>query len=167
MRPGVGALLGLVALAGVVVYVLVDGGDDSERAEGPVAGRVAAYEGPSRLIAELPEVGRLTWRCDTKGRFAATLTLALPGSGVDISVASDGRQVFEGRRLDPPASTSRRGRLATPFEHVRQQSWRIRYHHKPAPMLASVRIRYASDGGVDCFVPHATTDVRTADLSTP
>ena len=35
MRPGVGALAGLLALVGVVVYVLVDGCDDCERAEGP------------------------------------------------------------------------------------------------------------------------------------
>ena len=168
MRARFLASAALVGLVSVLGYALIDGSGEPDRAIGSVddQGERSRYLGRSRLIATLPAVGRLTWRCDESGRSSAALTLPRPGDSVFVTVVSDGRPVFKRRQLDP-GPRNERGRLATPLERVRQQSWRIRYHHKPGPVLAVVRARFARDRGGDCFVPRATTDVRTIDVSTP
>ena len=170
MRARFLASAALVGLASVLGYALADGSGERDRAIGSVAGRSERSQnlgGYNGLIAKLPAVGRLTWRCDQSGRSSTTLTLPRPGDSVFVTVVSDGRRMFNRRQLDPAASPKEEGRLATPLERVRQQSWRIRYHHKPAPVLAAVRIRFGRDRGGDCFVPRATTDVRAIDVSTP
>lgn len=85
---------------------------------------------------------------------------------MSVTVDSDGRRLFQERKLDPPGPEDL-GRLATPLERVRRQRWRIRYQHPVAPTLVVVRIRFARNRGGDCFVPRATTDVRTIDVTTP
>lgn len=132
MRVGLLAPLAAVAVASVIGYAALDGTDTPDRAVGSPAERSDASRasaGSSTLIAMLPEVGRLTSRCDLHGRSSTMLTLPLPGSSVDVSVKSDRRQVFKDRRLDPPASNKRHGRLPTPLERVSRQRWRIRYYH--------------------------------------
>ncbi len=169
MRVRFLAALAAISLASVIGYLAWDGTDASERAVGSGVDRARASRaagGYSTLIATLPEVGRLTWRCGLDGRSSTTLTLPLPGASVDVSVESDGRQVFKDRQFDPPASSKRHGRLSTPFERVRRQRWRIGYHH-PHPLTAVVRIRFARNRGGECFVPRAVTDVRTIDTSSP
>ena len=169
MRVRFLAPLAAIALASVLGYAALGGTDAPERAAGSGVDRAHASRaagGYSTLIATLPEVGRLTWRCDFDGRSSTTLTLPLPGSGVDVSVESDGRRVFKDRQFDPPASNKRHGRLSTPLQRVRRQRWTIGYHH-PHPLTAIVRIRFALNRGGECFVPRAVTDVRTIDTSTP
>lgn len=170
MRARFLASAALAGSASVLGYALADGRGEPDRAIGSVddwgerSQNLGAYSG---LIAKLPAVGRLTWRCDESGRSSTTLTLPRPGDTVFVTVVSDGRHVFNRRQLHPADPPNERGRLATPAERVRQQSWRVRYHHKPAPVRAVVRIRFARDRGGDCFVPRATTDVRTIDVSAP
>ncbi len=155
-----------IAVASVLGYAALDGTDAPHPAVGSGVDRGArARGGYSTLIANLPEIGRLTWRCGLTGRSSTALTLPLPGFSVDVTVDSDGRQVFRNRRLDPPASNRRHGRLATPLEKVHRQRWRIRHYHPPGPVLAIVRIRFARNRGGECFVPRAVTDVRTTDTS--
>lgn len=164
MRLGwLGALVAAAVLAALVLD-LTSGSDEPSRAE-PRAVRsddVAPREGAGRLIAALPEVGRLTWRCDREGRSSTTLALPRLGSTVAVTVGSDDRRLFKGKWLDPPDPPRGDGRLATPFEHVRRQRWRIHYRHKPGTILARVRIRFARDEDGDCFASRAITDVRTA-----
>ena len=169
MRVRFLAPLAATALASVLGYAALDRTHTPDRAAGSPVHRgdaSRAFGGYSTLIASLPEVGRLTWRCDRDGRSSTTLTLPQPGSSVDVSVKSDGRQVFKDRQVDPPASGKRHGRLATPLERVRRQRWRIGYHH-PHPVAAIVGVRFARNRGGECFVPRAVTDVRTTDTSAP
>ncbi len=157
-----------IAVASVLGYAALDETDAPDAAVGSAVGRgeaAIARGSYSTLVANLPEIGRLTWRCDLTGRFSTVLTLPLPGSSVDVTVDSDGRQVFRNRRLDPSASGRRHGRLATPLEKVHRQRWRILHYHPPGPVLAIVRIRFARNRGGECFVPRAVTDVRTSDTS--
>jgi hypothetical protein len=170
VRVKLGALIVAVGLAGALASSLVGGSDEPDRAAGSVAGatdRSRAPGGYARLIAALPEVGRLSWRCDDEGRSSTTLALPRPGGTVSVSVESDGRRLFRAQRLDPPDPPEQAGRLATPFQRLRRQSWKIRYEHPPAPTLVDVHIRFARNRVGECFVPRATTDVRTIDKTTP
>jgi hypothetical protein len=103
--------------ASVLGYAALDGAEAPDRAVGSAVDRgdaARAFGGYSTLLATLPEVGRLTWRCDLDGRSSTMLTLPLPGSSLDVSVKPDGRQVFKGRRLNPPASGKRQGTACHP-----------------------------------------------------
>ena len=63
----------------------------------------------SGLIARLPHVGTLTWRCDREGRFSTLLRLPKPGATVYVGLVSDGSSVWisdtvNGRLYRLPAS---------------------------------------------------------------
>jgi len=142
-------LLITVVLAGALGYVLLGGGSDPERASGEDHRGTSGPRpvlSPPRLIAQLPQVGRLAWQCDENGAFSTSLSLPDPGATVFVSVTADGRPVFERRRVDPGPGVD----LRTPLQHVPRQRWRIRYHHKPATIRARVRIRFAQSRIGDC-----------------
>src|SRR5687767_3442702 len=103
------------------------------------------------LVARLPHIGTLTWRCDDEQRFFTKLTLETPGASVTAGLTSDGETVFRGRQvhpLPPPRHGS-----AGPFGARRTQRWTIRYHHKPATLKVVARLRFAAPRpGVECLV---------------
>jgi hypothetical protein len=104
------------------------------------------------LVATVPYVGRLTWRCDDNRRFSTRLTLPAPGATVTAGVVTDGKPVVRRR---PVRS------VFGPSPARRSQTWTIRYHHKPATVLAIVRLRFAASRITgDCQVTHAKIDVR-------
>jgi hypothetical protein len=145
-----------VALAGVLVatvggtYALASGDDQH------ASSRDTTRQG---LIARLPYVGTLTWRCDDEQRFFTELRLPKPGATVFVSVTADGVPVWRGRQVNPkPAPEPTR---AVPPPALRTQTWTIRYHHMPATAKVVVRLRFAAPRPeVECLVSHAAIDVR-------
>jgi hypothetical protein len=118
--------------------------------------RETPYRG---VVARLPHIGTLTWRCDDEQRFFTTLTLETPGASVTAGLTSDGQTVFRGRRVDP-LPPPRHG-TAGPFEARRTQTWTIRYHHKPATLKVVARLRFAAPRpGVECLVARSVVDTR-------
>jgi hypothetical protein len=118
--------------------------------------RETPYRG---VVARLPHIGTLTWRCDDEQRFFTKLTLETPGAGVTASLTSDGETVFRGRLVQPLAPPRHGG--AGPFEARRTQTWTIRYHHKPATLKVVARVRFAAPRpGVECLVKRSVVDTR-------
>ena len=161
MRWGAAGLAALAA-AGATYAIAAGPGDVRSSARGPAAGpsvRETPYQG---LVARLPHIGTLTWRCDDEQRFFTKLTLETPGAGVTASLTSDGQTVFRGRRVDPlPAP---RHGTAGPFEARKTQTWTLRYHHKPATLRVVARLRFAAPRpDVECLVARSVV----ATLRTP
>ena|SRR5215210_969170 len=164
-----GAVLAVVAAAGAT-YAAAAGPAEVEPAAhesataqpaaGPADVRSAVRETPYQgLVARLPHIGTLTWRCDDDQRFFTTLTLETPGAGVTAGLTSDGQTVFRGRRVDP-LPPPRHG-AAGPFEARRTQTWTLRYHHKPATLKVVARLRFAAPRpGVECLVKRSIVDIR-------
>ena len=115
---------GLAALAAAgASYAVAGGPADDEPAAGEAADVQSAARGPADvqssapgsarvlpavretpyqgLVARLPHIGTLTWRCDDQRRFFTELTLETPGASVTAGLTSDGQTVFRGRRVDP------------------------------------------------------------------
>ena len=163
---------GLAALAATGAAYSVAGGpahDESAARESAAAqpavrgsGRVlpAVRETPEQgLVARLPHIGTLTWRCDDQRRFFSRLTLETPGASVTAGLTSDGQSVFRGRRVDPLPSP--RHGSAGPFEARRTQTWTIRYHHEPATLRVVARLRFAAPRPeVECLVKRSVVDTR-------
>lgn len=105
------------------------------------------------LVVELPRFGRLTWRCADKRRFTVRIDPPRPVAEFEATVVSDGRTVVRRRRI--------RGPYATPLARVREQRWRMVWHHVPAEKRAAVLARFAVADNGDCFVRVARTRVAT------
>ena len=136
----------VIAAAGVAAAAAADGPPTRE----------TAYSG---LIAHLPHVGTLTWRCDREGRFFTVLRLPRPGATVHAGLVSDARRIWRHRRVDPAPAPKRT--IVGPFRADRRQSWTIRYHHKPASLVVSVRLRFtAGPSAFSCRVSRSFIDVR-------
>lgn len=157
MRRAVGAgSVGAVLVGLALVSTTSHGGGSAAqgRAEERVDGGV---------VARLPFVGTLTWRCDRTGRsarFSTRLTLPDPGATVFVSVSSDGAPVVRGKQIDPPDPPRRGG--AGPFAARRSQAWTIRYDHKDATLTVRARLRFAvpTGDGHGCVLSRSTIDTR-------
>ena len=104
------------------------------------------------LIAELPQFGTLTWRCDGR-RFAVRLKRPKPITSIDATVRNDGKVIARNRRVNRS--------YETPLAEVGEQTWRMVWHHVPAEKRATVRLRFARSTSGDCFVRTARTSVTT------
>lgn len=120
---------------------------------GPVP--VAQTLGPARDIVAIPDIGRLSYICDPNRRSSTTFSLATRSATVTVTTHSGGRRLWRSRRVDPPPPG---GALATPFERVRRQRWRIVHRHQPSTIVAVIDVRFASR---DCLVRRTVTDVTT------
>jgi hypothetical protein len=80
---------------------------------------------------------------------------------VTVSVAADGATVWRRRRVDPAAAG--RPTMVGPFGATRRQTWVVRYHHKPATLRATVRLRFAArPAHAECVLSRARiSTVRT------
>jgi hypothetical protein len=156
-----GGFVGILAIvAACCAYALVPSDDPRPaRAATPNAAaltRETPYQG---VVARLPYVGTLTWRCNREQIFSTRLALPTPGATVTVSVSSDGVPVWRNRRVDPAVPPKRT--IAGPFRARETQTWRIRYHHKPATLAVVARLRFAAPRPeVECLVSHAEIDVR-------
>jgi hypothetical protein len=124
-------------------------------------GDVAPAAPPQRVLVTLPDLGRVTWRCDRSKRFSTTLRAQR--ATVFATLYAGGRRVFWHRRVDPVAG----GELSSPFTRSRTHVWRIRYDHEPATITATVKVRFGvtSRFGVpsagDCFASRLVDGSRT------
>ncbi len=136
----------VIAAAGVAAAATADGPPTRE----------TAYSG---LIARLPHVGALTWRCDREKRFSTLLRLPKAGATVYVGLVSDGRRIWRHRRVDPAPAPKRT--IVGPFRADRRQGWTIRYHHKPASLVVGVRLQFTAGPPVfSCRVSRSFIDVR-------
>ena len=118
-------------------------------------GRETPYSG---VVARLPFVGTLTWRCDEQRRFFTRLALPRPGATVFVSLNADGRRVWRRRRVDPRGGRERT--VVGPFRAVRRQTWTIRYHHAPATLRVVARLRFsAPPSRAQCVVARASIEI--------
>ena len=145
------------ALAPVAAYSLLADGDDAPLPAKATASTKARAAAPARLIVSLPDIGRLTWRCDERNRFSATLRTRY--ASVSVTTHSDGTRLWRNKLVHPKPPGP--GRLSTPFERVRRQTWRIVFRHKPATIVTRVRLRFAVSRIGECYAPRVRTDTRT------
>jgi hypothetical protein len=111
------------------------------------------------VVARLPFVGTLTWRCDDERRFFTQLTLPSPGATVLVGLEADGTRVWRRRPVHPRPPPRRA--VAGPFAAVRDQTWTIRYHHMPATLTVIARLRFAAPRSrSDCVVSRTNIQVR-------
>lgn len=159
MRWGAAGLAALAA-AGATYALAAGPGDVEPGARESAAAQPAVRETPYQgLVARLPRIGALTWRCDDQQRFFTELTLETPGAGVTAGLIPDGQTVFRGR-LVKPLPPPRHG-SAGPFEARRTQTWTIRYHHEPATLEVVARLRFAAPRRqVECLVKRSVVDTR-------
>lgn len=122
---------------------LLEGGEDAPAAP------------PRGVLLTLPDLGRLSWRCDDSKRFSTTLRAQR--ATVFATLDAGGRRVFSHRQVDPVAG----GELSSPFTTARSQVWRIRYHHEPATIKATVRVLFGVTSAGDCFASRLVNDART------
>ncbi len=157
----------LWGLAGVVIvvalgYVLLTLFDSSGPAT--AAGDRGVEPGyPERpvsgLVAALPFVGSLTWHCEEGGERFAT-QLWPPDATIYVSLSADGRRVWKRKRVDPLANPKVKLLVGTPLAR-RSQTWTISYHHKPATISVTARLRFRASEG-QCVIAHsAITTHRT------
>jgi hypothetical protein len=141
-----------VLVAGAVA-ALAGGGYAIASASGQDAAREASTaEAANRgLVARLPYVGALSWRCDREQRFFTSLALPTPGAGVVVSVTSDGTSVLRRRQVNPNPPPQRTS--IGPFRALKTQTWVVRYHHKPATLRAVIRLRFDARR-FKCLVQH-------------
>jgi hypothetical protein len=151
----------LFCLTAAVAAVVLVTARETRRATAALADSAAeaASESPrSGLVAELPYVGTLRWRCAGERRFFTTLTPPSPGATVFVGVRSDGKRIWRNRRVDPrpPEPT-----VAGPFRARRRQTWTIRYHHAPATVKVIARLRFAAPrADAECLVSSAKIETR-------
>jgi hypothetical protein len=163
-RRGLSVAVVASAMAG---YILLSPGDErgpataaptiAQRAGEPTT-RERPYEG---VVARLPFVGTLTWRCDDERRFSTQLTLPSPGATVFVSLDADGRRVWRRRQVNPVPAPERT--MVGSFAAVRRQTWTIRYHHKPATLTVIARLRFAAPPSrSQCVVSRTNIEIRRA-----
>jgi hypothetical protein len=160
-------LVGPVALlaSAIGAYELLALGDESGPATATPASPQQADAPPTRetpyggVVARLPFVGTLTWRCDDERRFVTYLTLPNPGATVLVSLEADGTRVWRRRPVHPRPAP--KPAVAGPFPAVRHQTWTIRYHHKPATLRVIARLRFAAPRSrSQCVVSRTNLEVR-------
>jgi hypothetical protein len=124
-----------------------------------------AAEPPTRetpqggVVARLPFVGTLTWRCDGERRFTTQLELPRLGASVTVGLVSDGTRVWRGRQVNPLPSPRRT--VVGPFAADRRQTWTIRYHHKPATLKVVARLRFSAPRSrSQCVISRADIHMR-------
>ena len=143
------AVTGALFAASGGVFALASRGE-------PDAARETTRQG---LVARLPYVGTLTWRCDDEQRFFTTLRLPTPGATVFVGVTSDGEILWRRSQVNPKPAPERT--VVGPFRALERQTWTIRYHHMPATIRVIARLRFAAPRPeVECLVAHAGIDVR-------
>lgn len=150
-----------MGIGAVAVYAMLTPSDPSGPATAaPTAATPSTRESSfAGVVARLPFVGTLTWRCDQQQRFFTQLTLPSPGATVHVSLASDGAQVWRHRRVDPVLPPKRT--VVGPFQAVRHQTWTVRYRHKPATLTATARLRFAArPSRGQCVVARTNIEVR-------
>jgi hypothetical protein len=111
------------------------------------------------VVARVPFVGTLAWRCDREGSFSTRLIHPAPGASITVSLESDGAQVWRRRRVDPAPAP--RATVVGPFPADRNQVWTIRYSHKPATLKVVARLRFAAPASrSQCVVARTGIRVR-------
>jgi hypothetical protein len=111
------------------------------------------------VVARVPFVGTLAWRCDREGRFSSRLIHPAPGASITVSLESDGAQVWRRRRVDPAPAP--RDTVVGPFSADRNQVWTIRYSHKPATLKVVARLWFAAPASrSQCVVARTGIRVR-------
>jgi hypothetical protein len=159
-----GLAVGLFASA-AVGYTVLSPSDDAAPATSPATvdqrtGEPTTGE-TSRggVVARLPFAGTLLWRCNRERRFATRLALPRPGATVLVSLTADGKRVWHRRQVNPVSAPRRT--VVGPFAAVRRQTWTIRYHHKPATLVAIARLRFAAPPSrSQCVVSRTNIEVR-------
>jgi hypothetical protein len=146
------------AVAGVAVVAGMRPSDSNDASAADASG--AVRETPRQgLVARLPRVGTLTWRCDRKQRFFTELTLPSPGATVFVGIESDGKRVWRRRQVNPAVTPE--ATVVGPFRALERQTWTIRYHHAPATLRVVARLRFAAPPPrAECLVTHAGIDIR-------
>ncbi|MEA2363990.1 MAG: hypothetical protein QOD71_3135 [Thermoleophilaceae bacterium] len=156
------------ALACVAVgYALVRPGDEPplvsaalDTAEG-VPARAARELNDAGLVARLPFVGTLAWRCDDERRFYTQLTLPRPGATVFVTLDADRKPIWRGKQVNPDPAPRRT--VVGPFSAVRGQTWVISYNHEPATLKVVARLRFAAPPSrSQCVVSSTIRTHRTA-----
>jgi hypothetical protein len=113
----------------------------------------------SGLVARLPYVGELTWRCDDEHGFSTELELPSPGATVFVSLTSDGEPRWRNGRVDPVPAPKRTS--VGPFPALDRQTWTIRYSHKPATLTVRVRLGFSAPPPPShCLVSRTSVEVR-------
>jgi hypothetical protein len=111
------------------------------------------------LVARLPFVGDLTWRCEDAGRVSTRLTLPSPGATVYASLTADGKRIWREKQVDPDPAPRRT--VVGPTAALRRQTWVIRYNHKPATLKVIARLRFAAQvSRSQCVVSAARIEIR-------
>jgi hypothetical protein len=151
------ALLVALAVVALGAWILLAPEDEPQRTQAettPQVRDVVRETTNSGLIAQLPHVGTLTWRCDRRLRFVTRLTLPGLPATVFVTLTSDGRRVWTRKQLDagslraPPASVS--------------QAWTVSFHHKDATQTSTASLRFGrSKQTIECAVLRATIRTRT------
>jgi hypothetical protein len=146
----------MTALAGVCAAgAHFAASEASPRAEGALA-RETDRGG---VVARLPFIGTLAWRCDEERRFSTRLIHPAPGASLTVGLESDSVRVWRRRRVDPVPAP--RDTVIGPFPAQRRQVWTIRYHHKPATLTVAARLRFAAPASrSECVVSRADIRVR-------
>jgi len=152
----------VVGAVGAVLVGLALASTTSQGGGAPAEGATEEREDRG-VIAQLPFVGTLTWRCERTGRsarFFTRLTLPDRGATVFVWVSSDGERVVRNRQVDPKDSPERGG--TEPFPATRRQAWTIRYHHEQATITVRARLRFGlpEADGPGCLVRRSIIDVR-------
>jgi len=124
----------------------------------PAAEKPIYPERPTNgLVGVLPFVGTLTWRCEEGGARFATL-LYPPDATIYVSLRADGRRVWHHRRIDPHPNPKVSILVGTPLVR-RSQTWTISYHHMPATIRVTARLRFRSSDS-QCVVARSAITTR-------
>jgi hypothetical protein len=159
-----GLAVGALAWALATYLLLAPSEEPGPASAAPTADRPATAsttrETPfGGVVARLPFVGTLTWRCDAEQRFFTGLTLPSPGASLLVGLDADGRQVWRRRQVNPVPPPKRT--VVGPFRALRSQTWTIRYHHKPATLKVTAALRFAAPHSrSQCVVSRASIQLR-------
>jgi hypothetical protein len=118
------------------------------------AGKHAPAASPRGTLLTLPDLGRLSWRCDDSQHFSTTLRARR--ATVFATLDAGGRRLFSDRQVDPGPGDE----LSSPFTEARSQVWRILYHHEPGTIQATVRVRFGVTSAGDCFASRLVNGAR-------
>jgi hypothetical protein len=96
----------------------------------------------SGLVARLPYLGDLTWRCGGR-RFSTRLIMPPPGASLTVGVQADRHTLWPKRQVHPRPNGGRT--VVGPFAATARQTWSLGYHHMPATLAATVRLRFTAE----------------------
>src|SRR3954467_12573717 len=131
------------AVIGLGSAALLEGGDEAPAAP------------PRGVLLTLPELVRLSWRCDDSMRFSTTRRAHR--APLFATLDAGGMRVFSHRQVEPVAG----GELSSPFTRARSHVWRIRDDHEPATIRAIVRVRFGVTSAGHCFASRLVNGART------